>query len=202
MKSVKKPSRSRTIEETLSNKTLASLLAPHPRVRVLRPGPPDPERKCVVYWMQRAQRGVDNPALNMTIALGNAVGQPVLAVFSLTADYPGAQRRHYRFLVEGLVDAERDLMVRGVPLVVRLGRPGEVVPALIAEMGAPLVVGDENPVRQARPPMARAAELRHRAVHELREHTQEVQFQGVHRVGRREGEGARVSPEWRMANDK
>ena len=112
MKSVKKPSRSRTIEETLSNKTLASLLAPHPRVRVLRPGPPDPERKCVVYWMQRAQRGVDNPALNMTIALGNAVGQPVLAVFSLTADYPGAQRRHYRFLVEGLVDAERDLMGR------------------------------------------------------------------------------------------
>ncbi len=112
MNSVKKPSRSRTIEETLSNKTLASLLAPHPRVRVLRPSPPDPERKCVVYWMQRAQRGVDNPALNMTIALGNAVGQPVLAVFSLTADYPGAQRRHYRFLVEGLVDAERDLMGR------------------------------------------------------------------------------------------
>jgi len=75
--------------ETLNDKTLARLLAPHPRVRVLRPGPPDPERKCVVYWMQRAQRGVDNPALNMAIALGNAVGQPVLAVFSLTADYPG-----------------------------------------------------------------------------------------------------------------
>ena len=73
------------------------LPAPHPRVRVLRPGPPDPERKCIVYWMQR---GVDNPALNMAIALGNAVGQPVLAVFSLTADYPDAQRRHYRFLVE------------------------------------------------------------------------------------------------------
>src|SRR5271157_3520381 len=123
------------------------LLAPHPRVRVLRPGPPDPEGKCVVYWMQRAQRGVDNPALNLAIALGNAVGQPVLAVFSLTADYPGAQRRHYRFLVEGLVDAERDLMAHGVPLVVRLGRPGEVVPALAAEMGASLVVGDENPVR-------------------------------------------------------
>ena len=147
MKSVKKPSRSKTIEESLNDNTLAMLLAPHPRVRVLRPGPPDPEGKCVVYWMQRAQRGVDNPALNMAIALGNAVGQPVLAVFSLTADYPDAQRRHYRFLVEGLVDAERDLMVRGVPLVVRLGRPGEVVPVLAAEMGASLVVGDKNPVR-------------------------------------------------------
>jgi deoxyribodipyrimidine photo-lyase len=131
----------------LNGKTLSRLLAPHPRVRVLRPGAPDPVGRCVVYWMQRAQRGVDNPALNMAIALGNAVGQPVLAVFSLTADYPDAQRRHYRFLVEGLVDAGRDLAARGVPLVVRLGRPGEVVPALAAEVGASLVVGDENPVR-------------------------------------------------------
>lgn len=97
--------------------------------------------------MQRAQRGRDNPALNMAIALGNALGQPVLAVFSLTADYPDAQRRHYRFLVEGLVDAEKDLMKRNVPLIVRIGRPGDVVPALVAEVGASLLVGDENPVR-------------------------------------------------------
>jgi deoxyribodipyrimidine photo-lyase len=34
-----------------------------------------------------------------------------------------------------------------VPLVVRFGRPGEAVPALAAEVGASLVVGDENPVR-------------------------------------------------------
>ena len=54
---------------------------------------PIPQGKCVVYWMQRAQRGVDNPALNLAIALGNAVGQPVLAVFGLTADYPEAQRQ-------------------------------------------------------------------------------------------------------------
>jgi deoxyribodipyrimidine photo-lyase len=78
---------------------LARLLVPHPRVRALRPGLPDPEGRCIVYWMQRAQRGVDNAALNMAIALGNAIGQPVLAVFGLTADYPQAQRRHYRFLV-------------------------------------------------------------------------------------------------------
>ncbi len=97
--------------------------------------------------MQRAQRGLDNPALNLAIALGNSTRRPVLAVFSLTADYPHAQRRHYRFLVEGLVDAERDLRERGVPLVVRLGPPGEVVPALAEEVAAALVVGDENPVR-------------------------------------------------------
>jgi deoxyribodipyrimidine photo-lyase len=96
--------------------------------------------------MQRSQRGVDNPALNMAIAVGNAIDKPVIAVFGLTADYPGAQRRHYRFLVEGLVDAEEDLRKRGVPLVVRLGKPDEVVPAFAEEVDAAFVVGDENPV--------------------------------------------------------
>jgi deoxyribodipyrimidine photo-lyase len=100
-----------------------------------------------MYWMQRAQRGVDNPALNLAVDLANAAGQTVVAVFSLTADYPGAQRRHYRFLVEGLADAEVDLAARGVPLVIRLGRPGDVVPRLAEELKASLVVGDANPLR-------------------------------------------------------
>src|SRR5208282_5446345 len=56
--------------------------------------------------------------------------------------------------------------------------------------------------RQARSPMARAADLWHCKVHELREHAAKIQFQGVHRVGRREGEGERVSAGWRMANDR
>jgi len=100
--------------------------------------------------MQRAQRGVDNPALNMAIAVANAIGRPAIAVFSLTADYPGAQRRHYRFLVEGLADAAEDLERRNVRLVVRLGTPEEVVPAFAEEVGAAFVVGDENPVRVGR----------------------------------------------------
>jgi hypothetical protein len=76
---------------------LQSLLAPHPRLRAARPGMPDPGGRCVIYRMQRAQRGVDNGALNLAIAAGNALNVPVLAVFGLTAFYPGAPRRHYRF---------------------------------------------------------------------------------------------------------
>ena len=77
------------------------------------------------------------------------MGLPVLAAFGLTADYPGAQRRHYRFLLDGLVDAAHDLERRGVAMVVRLGRPDAIVPALAEEAGAAMVVGDENPVRVA-----------------------------------------------------
>ncbi|MHC5538060.1 deoxyribodipyrimidine photo-lyase [Singulisphaera rosea] len=127
--------------------SLETLLKPHPRVRIVREGIPAPDGRCVVYWMQRAQRGRDNAALNLAVALGNELKQPVVCVFGMTADYPGAQRRHYRFLVEGLVDAAEDLAARNVPLVVRIGEPSEVVPALVPELAPSIVIGDENPIR-------------------------------------------------------
>ncbi|MHB1559526.1 MAG: deoxyribodipyrimidine photo-lyase, partial [Isosphaeraceae bacterium] len=40
-----------------------------------------------------------------------------------------------------------DLRCRGIALVVRLGSPDAVVPALAREAGAAIVIGDENPVR-------------------------------------------------------
>jgi deoxyribodipyrimidine photo-lyase len=121
-----------------------------PRVRRLGGDRADPEGRCVLYWMQRAQRGRDNPALDRAIDLANERRLPVLAVFGLTGEYPGAQRRHYRFLLEGLVDARSDVEARGVPLVVRLGMPSQVVAAVASEVRPALVVGDENPVRVAR----------------------------------------------------
>jgi deoxyribodipyrimidine photo-lyase len=97
--------------------------------------------------MQRAQRGVDNPALNLAIVVANALDLPIRTVFGLTADYPGAQKRHYQFLVEGLRDAEADLNARGVALTVRLGRPDQVVAELAHELAPAIIIGDENPVR-------------------------------------------------------
>ena len=40
-------------------------LSHKPRVTVRRPGLPTVDGKCVVYWMQRAQRAFDNPALDV-----------------------------------------------------------------------------------------------------------------------------------------
>jgi deoxyribodipyrimidine photo-lyase len=127
--------------------TLENLMRPHPRVRVLREGRPDPDGRCVVHWMQRAQRGRENAAVNLAVAVGNALRKPVISVFGLTPAYPSAQRRHYRFLLEGLVEARDALAERGVPLVVRLGSPPEVAVAVARAARAAMVVGDENPVR-------------------------------------------------------
>ena len=72
------------------------------RVTVRRDGAPDPEGRCVLYWMQRAQRSIDNPALDVAIACGNALGLPVVVFLGVVPFYPRGNWRHYQFLVDAL----------------------------------------------------------------------------------------------------
>ncbi len=112
-----------------------------------RAGTPLKDGRCVVYWMQRAQRGVDNPALDLAIALGNELGLPVLVFLSIISNYPNANLRHYAFLNQGLPDIEEDLLARNVAFVVR--RPPEnQLEKLLQEVDAAVLVGDENHCRE------------------------------------------------------
>ncbi len=122
-------------------------LSTNPRVSVRRPGAPAKGGKCVVYWMQRAQRGVDNPALDVAIEVGNELDLPLLVYFSAIANFPSANLRHYAFLNQGLRDIEADLAERGIPFIVRRP-PDNSLEALLTEVGAAMVIGDENPCRE------------------------------------------------------
>jgi len=124
-----------------------SQLASQPRVLVRRAGEPRPGARCVVYWMQRAIRIEDNPALDVAIEAGNLLGLPVVVFFSVIPNYPNANLRHYHFLAQGLRDVEADATERGVGFVLRR-HPDNSVEAFLEEVGAALVVGDENPCRE------------------------------------------------------
>src|SRR5580698_4063601 len=116
------------------------------RVRVRRGGVPKAGGKCVIYWMQRAQRSRDNPALDLAVQIGNALSLPVVAFFSVVDNYPHANLRHYYFMQQGLLEAATGLAERGVGFVVR--RPPEnSVEQFSAAVEAALIVGDENPLR-------------------------------------------------------
>jgi deoxyribodipyrimidine photo-lyase len=73
-------------------------LSQDPRVTVRRTGSPDPGGACVVYWMQRAQRGIDNVALDVAVEAANALHKPVVVFLAPVPFYPNANLRHYRFL--------------------------------------------------------------------------------------------------------
>lgn len=121
-----------------------------PRVRKANVVTENPQGRCIIYWMQRAQRGRNNAALNLAIEFGNEFQVPVLAVFGLYDQFPAAERRHFRFLVQGLVDAAADLKERRIPLIVRLDQPPEVVKQIVAETSPVAIVSDENPLRIGR----------------------------------------------------
>lgn len=84
---------------------------------------PAKDRDYVLYWMQAAQRSEDNHALERAIHTANQRGKPLLAAFSLTDDYPQANRRHYAFMLEGLRAVERAMAKRRIPFVVLKGSP-------------------------------------------------------------------------------
>src|SRR6185437_12734000 len=133
---------------TEASHSLASLpeplrrLAENPRVTVRRTGTPAADARCVVYWMQRAERGVDNPALDCAIDVANELGLPLVAFFSAIPNFPRANLRHYVFLNQGLHDVEHDLAERGVPFIVRRP-PDNKLESFLQEVGAGIVIGDE-----------------------------------------------------------
>ena len=92
-------------------------LAADARVTVRRGGAPDPDGKCVVYWMQRAQRGVDNHAVNLAVHVANELELPVVVYFAGISNFPHANLRHYVFLQQGLPDIEHDLAKRNISFV-------------------------------------------------------------------------------------
>jgi deoxyribodipyrimidine photo-lyase len=122
-------------------------LANDPRVRVRRAGAPDGAGSCVVYWMQRAQRGWDNPALEVAVEAANALGKPAVVFFAPVPFYPHANLRHYRFLAEGIPDIAAALQQRKIGFVLRRF-PEHSLVKFCDEVKAALVVGDENPMRE------------------------------------------------------
>ncbi len=122
-------------------------LSNQPRVVVRRAGTPREGGRCVVYWMQRAMRILDNPALDVAIEAGNLLRLPVVVFFSVIPNYPHANLRHYHFMAQGLRDVQEDAAERGVGFVLRR-HPDNSLEAFLEEVEAALLIGDENPCRE------------------------------------------------------
>jgi deoxyribodipyrimidine photo-lyase len=126
---------------------MLSKLAQNPRITIRRAGDPDLGGACVVYWMQRSQRGIDNPALDVAVEAANELKLPVVVFFAPVPFYPHANLRHYRFLAEAIPDIAEDLSNRNIGFVLRRF-PEHSLLQFCDEVKAALVIGDENPMRE------------------------------------------------------
>jgi deoxyribodipyrimidine photo-lyase len=121
-------------------------LSDDPRITVRRDGPPDPKGRCVVYWMQRAQRGIDNHAVDIAVTIANLLELPLVVYFAAISNFPHANLRHYAFLNQGLPDIEQDLQRRNIIFLMRRA-PHESHEQLLSDVRAAFLIGDENPLR-------------------------------------------------------
>ena len=123
---------------------MATQLIEPERVRRLTDADPRPG-DYVLYWMQNAQRTSHNPALEYAARRANDLKLPLLVAFGLTDDYPSANLRHYRFMLEGLAEVASSLERRGIGFVLRHGEPDRV--AVDLAEGAAAVVVDRGYMR-------------------------------------------------------
>ena len=101
--------------------------------------------------MRRAQRTLDNPALNAAIAAANALGLPVVVFFGLLARHPQANIRHYTFMIEGLAETAQKLAQRKCGFVLRIcdgANSADEFARFCTEVKASIVVCDEDPGRR------------------------------------------------------
>jgi len=89
---------------------------------------PPGEGRYVLYWMQAAQREEYNHALEYAVERANDLNKSVVVVFGLTAAFPEANERHYRFMLEGLRETRDALRGRGIQMAVRAESPVACIP--------------------------------------------------------------------------
>ncbi len=79
------------------------------RVKILRDSPPDSKGQYVLYWMHTAVRTSENPALDVAMAEAAARKLPLVVASFLLGCHTYPTHRRYKFLLEGLADAQLGL---------------------------------------------------------------------------------------------
>jgi len=102
-------------------------------------------KQYVLYWMQTSQRTENNHALEYAVQKANERKKPLLVFFGMTDSFPGANLRHYTFMLQGLQDVESELKQRNIGLIIRHASPEKEV--LRLTQNADLVVVDRGYLR-------------------------------------------------------
>jgi deoxyribodipyrimidine photo-lyase len=111
------------------------------RVKIIHNGRMD-SGEYVLYWMQAAQRTECNHALEFAKNEANQRNIPLVVYFGITDDYPDANQRHYRFMLEGMRETFKKLKQIGATPVCRIESPERGITKLAKK--AALVVFDKG----------------------------------------------------------
>ncbi len=95
-------------------------------LRIHADGVPGPRSgDLVLYWMQTTHRAYDNFALEFAVDQANNLRLPLLVYHGLRQDYPWASDRVHSFILESVVDLDRDFEARGIQYAFYLEHRGD-----------------------------------------------------------------------------
>jgi deoxyribodipyrimidine photolyase len=122
------------------------------RVRPLNDRAPNADGRFVLCWLQQALRARDNPVIDASIRLGNALGLPVLVYHGVREDYPYASDRLHRFILGASRDLGLGCRARGLACVQHVDRAGYRQKGLVHRLGgeAAAIVLEDQPTFVAR----------------------------------------------------
>ncbi|GAB4028655.1 MAG: deoxyribodipyrimidine photo-lyase [Elusimicrobiota bacterium] len=87
------------------------------RIKILNEAPVNRKGKYVLYFMQASQRLEYNDAANFAAEKANELGLPLVTAFSLIKSFPGANLRHYAFMLEGLKEVSEEFTRRKLTFI-------------------------------------------------------------------------------------
>ena len=98
-----------------------------------------------IWWIRRDLRLTDNPTLHAALEAGD-----VIPVFILDPAFSAQSPRRQSFLHEGLASLHKNLQTRGSYLVIRAGKPVDVLRQLIQDTNATTIFAEEDYTPYAR----------------------------------------------------
>lgn len=118
------------------------------RLRILSKG--KKSEGPVIYWMSRDQRVNDNYALLFAAEEAKQSASEIIVIFTLTDNFPGATRRHYDFMLKGLMEVEEKLKSLNIPLKILFGDPVETLTDFINRDKFSCLISDFDPLKVKR----------------------------------------------------
>ncbi len=95
---------------------------------------------ATIWWIRRDLRLQDNKTLLQALK-----DPPILPVFILDSRLlSSVPDRRQKFLFQNLRKLQADLRARGSDLIIRQGKPVEVLQGLLAESGADQIIAEED----------------------------------------------------------
>ena len=112
--------------ETTLSSYVTNILLPkqpllHERIRNLKNGKINNNGKCIMYVMLNTLRAHDNPALETSIQLSNALNLPLLVLTILNDKWKHSTERRFNFILEAMKSVSNELKnTQNIPLTINI----------------------------------------------------------------------------------